>query len=188
HVRRTRVERQVQLPLDGGGQPVPVRVVQVDVEGREPAQYGGADPPGGDRPDVHALDVVRACDAVGDVPAAVEHDLVGGQVVAHLRKDHHHHVLGDADAVAVGHFGDGDAVLDGGVEVDVVRADSGGDGELQLRRPRDPFRGQVGGPERLRDHDLGVRQLPVELRPVAVLIGPHDELVSLRLQELPQPQ
>ena len=76
--------------------------------------------PAATRADLHALQVVGALDAVGDVPAAVDDPLVGGDVVAHEREDHHHDVLGDADAVAVGDLGDGDAVLDRRLQVDVV--------------------------------------------------------------------
>ncbi len=39
-------------------------------------------------------------------------------------------MFGDADAVGVGDFGDGDALFDGGFEVNVVGADAGGNGEL----------------------------------------------------------
>ena len=96
-------------------------------------------------------------------------------------------MLGDADAVAVRHLGDRDAVRDRGVEIDVVGADPGGDRELQVRRLGDPLRGQVRGPERLRDDDLGVGQLAVELRVGAVLVGGDDELVALALEEAAQP-
>ena len=41
-------------------------------------------------------------------------------------------MLGDADAVGVRDLGDGDAVLDGGLQVDVVGADAGGDRQLEV--------------------------------------------------------
>ena len=111
------------------------------------------------------------------------HPLVGREVVAHERQDHHHDVLGDADAVAVGDLGDRDPALDRGLEVDVVGADPGGDRELQLRRLGDALGGQVGGPERLRDDDLGVGQLALEHRVGPVLVGGDDQRVALRLEE-----
>ena len=77
-------------------------------------------------------------------------------------QDQHDDVLGHADAVAVGHLGDGDAAVDRGLEIDVVGADAGGDRELELRRLGDPLGGQVGGPERLGDDDVGVGQLAFE--------------------------
>ena len=108
----------------------------------------------------------------------VDHPLVGRDVVAHQRQDHHHDVLGDADAVAVGDLGDGDPAVDRRLEVDVVRADPGGDRELQLRRLGDPLGGQVRGPERLRDDDVGVGQLALEDRVGPVLVGGDDQLVA----------
>lgn len=43
-------------------------------------------------------------------------------------------MLGDGDDIGAGDFGDGDTAvgLVGGIEVDVVRADTSGDGELEL--------------------------------------------------------
>ena len=48
--------------------------------------------------------------------------------------------------------------------------------------------GQVGRPERLRDHDLGVGQLALEHGVRAVLVGGHDQRVALALEELAQAQ
>jgi len=70
-------------------------------------------------------------------------------------------MLGDADAVAVGDFCDGHAGLNGCVQIDVVGADTGGQRQLELGCSRDPLCGEVGGPEWLRDHDFGVRKVPV---------------------------
>ena len=59
---------------------------------------------------------------------------MGGDEVADEDEDGHYDVLGDGDDVGTGHFGDGDAAvgLVGGIEVDVVGADAGRDGELEL--------------------------------------------------------
>ena len=116
-----------------------VEIVQLHVERLQPAKHRQADAAGGDRADMHAFEIVGALDAVGDVPAAFDDPVVGGDVVAHQREDHHHHVLGDADRVAVGDLRNRDALLDGGLQVGVVGADAGGDGELQLLRLGDPF-------------------------------------------------
>ena len=103
---------EAQLLLDVGGQAVAVGVVQVHVERLQTAQHGGADAAGGDGADVHALEVVRARDEVGDVPAArCTTHLVGRDVVADEREDHHDDVLADTDAVRVGDLGNGDAAL-----------------------------------------------------------------------------
>ena len=76
--------------------------------------------------------------------------LVRGDVVAHQTENHHHHVLSDANRVAIGHLGDGNATLHGSGQIDVVGADSGGDRHLQLGCFGDPLAGQIGWPERLR--------------------------------------
>lgn len=63
-------------------------------------------------------------------PAAIDRERVGGDVAAHQREDHHDDMLGNADAV--GDLRDGDAVPDGGMEIDMVGADAGHDRKLQL--------------------------------------------------------
>ena len=72
-------------------------------------------------------------------------------------------MLGDTDAVAVRHLGDGDAVIDGSLEIDVVGADPRRDRKLQLGRLRDPFARQVRGPKRLRDDDVRVVELAFDM-------------------------
>ena len=177
-----------ELLLDLGRQPVAVRVVEADLERFQAAQHRRADAARADRADLHALEVVRARDGVRDVPAAVEHDPVRGQVVADERQDHHHDVLGDADRVRVGDLGDRDLVVDRRLEVDVVGPDPGGHGELEVRCLGDPLRGQVGRPERLRDDDLGVRELALEGGVGPVLVGRDDQLVATALDEAPEPE
>jgi hypothetical protein len=100
-------------------------------------------------------------------------------------EDHHHDVLGHADAVRVGDLGHRDAVGDRRVEVDVVRSDPRRQRELEVRRLVHPLLGEVGRPERLRDHHVGLGEPALELRVLAVLVGGHDQLVSLVLQEPP---
>ena len=78
----------------------------------------------------------------------------------------------------VGDLGDRDAALDRGLQIDVVGADARGDRQLQLGRLGDPLGGQIGGPERLRDHDLRVRQLALEDRVRPVLVRGDDQRVA----------
>ncbi len=182
------MEGEAELLLHLLRQPVLVVVMQLDVERLEPAQRREADAARRDGADIHAFEVVGALDAIGDVPAASDHPAVGGDVVAHQRQDHHDDVLGDTDRVAVGHLGDGDALVHGGLKVGVVGADAGGDDELELLRLVEALLGHVGGPEGLRDHDLGVRQLLLEGRIRTVLVGGHDQRVAGLFQELAQAQ
>ena len=88
-------------------------------------------------------------------------------------------MLGNTDAVAVGDFSDDDFSLDGGLQIDVIRSDTGGDRQLELGRLGDALRGQVRRPKRLRDHDLRIWQLSLEDRIRAVLVGGDDQLMAL---------
>jgi hypothetical protein len=66
----------------------------------------------------------------------------------------------------------------------VVGADPGGDGELQLGRLGDPFASDVGRPERLRDNDFGVGQLPFEDGVRPVLVRSDEEFVPAGLEKV----
>jgi len=83
HVLRGLVVGQVELLLHFGGKAVAIAVVQLHIKRVHAAQDSKANATGGDRAEVHALHVVRALDAVGDVPAAIHDRLVGRDVVAH---------------------------------------------------------------------------------------------------------
>ena len=95
-------------------------------------------------------------------------------------------MLGDADAVAVGHLGDGDAALDRRLQVGVVGADAGGDHELEVRRLGEALGGHVRRPEGLADDDVGGGQLALEVGVRAVLVGGDGQLVAALLEELAQ--
>ena len=177
-----RVEGEAELTLDALVEAVSIGVVQLHVEGLETAKDRKADATCRDRSYGHALDVIGALNAVGDVPAPVDDPPVGREVVAHERQDHHHHVLGHADAVRVRHLGDGDAPVDRRLQVHVVGADARGDRELEARRARDPLRGEVGRPEGLGDHDVGVEKLTFERAARSVLVGGNDEGVAEPLE------
>jgi hypothetical protein len=180
------MEGESEFLLDFLGQAVLVGVMQLDVERLQPAQDRESDAACGDGTDIHAFEIVSVLDAIGDVPAAFHHPLVRGDVIANEGEDHHHHMLGDADGVRVGYLGYGDAALDGSVEIDVVGADARRDGKLQVLRFGNALRGEVGGPEWLRDHNVGVDKLLVEGRVGAFLVRGDDERMTGVLQELAQ--
>lgn len=144
HGRGVWVEVDAKVFLDCLGQAVAVGVMQCDVERPQPAQHRAADPARADGSDLHPLDIVGARDTVGDIPAAIDDQLVGGDVVSHQRQDHHHLMLGHADRIAVGHLGDGDAAVHRGLQIDMVGPDAGGDRKLKLVCLGDPFLGQIG--------------------------------------------
>jgi hypothetical protein len=70
---------------------------------------------------------------------------VGRDKVADEQEDGHDDVLGDGNDVGAGDLGDRDAAvgLVGGIEVNVVGADAGGDGELQVLGLGEALSGQV---------------------------------------------
>ncbi|CDN65193.1 hypothetical protein I35_7636 [Burkholderia cenocepacia H111] len=178
--RRIGVIRERERLLDRRIEPMALRVVQMQAERLQPAQHREADAPRADRAEMHPFDVVAARHAVGDVPAALLRDRMRRQVVAHQRERRHHHVLGDADAVRAGDFGNGDVRACGRIQVDVIGADAGRQRELQLRRAGDPFGAQVRGPERLRNHHVGFGQPAFEFGVGAVLVARDDQRVAVR--------
>lgn len=119
------------------------------VEGLEAAEDALADAADGDGADDLALEVVLLLGGAGDIPLATLNLLVGGDEVADEDQDGHQDVLGDGHDVGAGDLGDGDAAvgLVGGVEVDVVGADAGGDGNLELLGLGEALGGQVAGVE-----------------------------------------
>jgi len=84
---------KVELLLDGGGEAVPVGVHELDVERLEEAEHAESDTTSGNGSDGHALQVVAAHDGIGDVPSAVDDDVVRGDEVADEGEDLHDNVL-----------------------------------------------------------------------------------------------
>src|SRR5882672_3099032 len=68
----------------------------------------------------------------------------------------------------------------------MIRANTGGNRELQLASLGHTLGCQVGGPERLRDHDFCVDQFSLKHAVRTVLVGGDDQRVTLRLEKLAQ--
>ena len=111
----------------------------------EPPQHPLADPAHADGTDDLVLEVVLVLGHGSHVPVAALDLLVGGDEVADEDQDGHDDVLGDRDDVGAGDLGDGDAAvgLVGVVEVDVVGADAGRDGQLEVLGTSETLSGQV---------------------------------------------
>lgn len=138
------------LLLDLRGQRLVVVVEELlAVEGLQAAQDALANAADGDGADDLALEVELVLGDSRDVPLAVADLVVCGDEVADQEEDGHDDVLGDGDDVGAGDFGNGDTAvgLVGGVQVDVVRADTSGDGELELLGLGQALSGQVTGVE-----------------------------------------
>ena len=84
-----------------------------------------------------------------DIPVSTFDLLVRGDEVSDEGQDRHNDVLGDGDNIATSDFGNGDAAIGlvGGVQVNVIRSNTGGDGNLQLLGLGQAFGGQVAGVE-----------------------------------------
>ena len=95
-------------------------------------------------------------------------------------------MLCDADAVGIRHFGDSDPGLSGGTQIDMVRADAGCDRQLQVLCFGDPFGREIGGPEGLGDHDIGIGEFALKDRTRSVLVRGNHQGVTGALQECPQ--
>jgi len=104
------------------------------VECLQPAEDTLTDTADGDGTDNLVLEVVLVLGDSGDVPVTAGNHLVSRGVVTDEGKDGHDDVLSNGDDVGSGDFGDGDTTvgLVGGVEVDVVRTDTGSDCKLEV--------------------------------------------------------
>ena len=87
-------------------------------------------------------------------------------------------MLGYADAIAISNFSDRDAVLDGGLKIDVIRSDTRCDRELQLLCLGDPFRRQISRPKGLGDDNVRIGKLAFEDGGRALFIRGYDEGVA----------
>ena len=92
-----------------------------------------------------ALEIIFVLSGGSHVPFTGLDLLMCGYEIADESEDGHDNVLGDGDDVRACHFGDGDTAICsvGGVQVDVVGADTGSDGDLELFRFGESLSGQV---------------------------------------------
>jgi hypothetical protein len=123
------------LLLGLGGQGLVVVVEELlAVEGLEAAQDTLTDTADSDGTDDLALEVVLVLGNSSDVPATAGDLLVSGDEVADQDEDSHDDVLGDGDNVGASDLSDGDSAvgLVGGVQVDVVGANTSGNGQLEV--------------------------------------------------------
>ena len=134
------------LLLDIGLQGLVVIVQQLlAVKRLQPSEHSLTNPTHSNGSHDLALEIILVFGGRSHVPVAGLDLLVGGDKVADEGQDGHEDVLGDGDDVGAGDFGDRDPAvgLVGGIEVDVVRADTRGDGDLELLGFGETLWGQV---------------------------------------------
>lgn len=158
------------------------------VEWLQAAQNTLANATDGDGSNNLALEVILVLSDSSDIPVTVTNLVVGGNEVADQGQDGHDDVLGNGDDIATSDLGDGDTAvgLVGSIQVDVVRADTSSDGELQVLGLGQTVGGQIAGVEGSRNDDLSVNKLLLEGGVRTLLIGGGDEGVALVLEPLAQ--
>jgi hypothetical protein len=138
------------LSLLLGGQRLVVEVEQLlAVEGFEAAEHTLTDAADGDGTHDLVLEVVLILGNGSDVPVASGNLLVGGDEVADKDQDGHDDVLSDGHDVGAGDLGNGNTAIGlvGGVQVDVVGADTSSHSKLQLLRLGETLSSEVAGVE-----------------------------------------
>lgn len=136
--------------LDLGGQRLVVVVEELlAVEGLETAEDTLTDTANGNSTDGLTLEVELVLGDGSNVPLTIADLLVSRDEVADQCEDGHDNVLSDRDNVAASNFSDGDTTvgLVGGVEVDMVRANTSSDGNFEVLSLGQTLSGQVTGVE-----------------------------------------
>jgi len=122
----------------------------------ESLQDSVADSSAANGADHFALEVESVSGDLGNIPVVGNDLLVRGDLVTDQGQDGHDDMFGNADDVGSGHFCDGDLVLVGRVQIDVVTSDSGSDTELEVWSLFDQVRREVARVERGGNEDLGL--------------------------------
>ena len=103
-----------------------------------------------------ALQVKCVSSDLGYIPVSTFGHLVSWHKVPHKEEDVHHDVLRDRDHVRSGDLEYLNAVLNGGVEVDMVRADAGSDADREVLCLVEEVGSEISGVEGSGNEDLGL--------------------------------
>jgi len=150
HVLKVLDTAAANFLLDLRGQRLVVVVEELlAVKGLETAENTLTDTANGDCTDGLALKVELVLGDGSNVPLTIADLLVSRDEVADQCEDGHDNVLSDRDNVAASNFSDGDTTvgLVGGVEVDMVRANTSSDGNFEVLSLGQTLSGQVTGVE-----------------------------------------
>ena len=115
------------------------------IEWLESSQHTLANTPNSDCTYNFVLQVILILGNSGDVPVSTRDLLVSWDKVANKRENSHENMLCHGHNIGASHFGDRDATVRfvRGVEVNMVRSNTGGDGELEILSFSESFSGQV---------------------------------------------
>lgn len=106
-----------------------------------------------------AFEVESVASNLGNVPVIGDDLLVGGDLVSDQCQDGHDDMLGDTDDVGAGNFGDGNLVLVGRIQIDMITANAGSDAKLELRGLLDQVGREIARVEGGGDENLGLRSI-----------------------------
>ena len=143
------------------------------VEGLQTLENAVADATSTDGPNDLALHIKGVAGNVRDLPVTALDHLVGGDKVADEEEDAHDDVLCDRGDVRAGHLEDLDPAVDGSVEIDVVRADTCSDADLEVLGLVDELLGKVARVEGGGDEDLSIDDVLLEVAVWAFLAARH---------------
>ena len=87
------MKHDAEFPFDRFRQTLPIVVVQTDIEWLQPTQDCSTYATSCDRSHMHSFNVVGTSHTICDIPSTLHNPLVGGDVVANERQDHHRGVF-----------------------------------------------------------------------------------------------
>lgn len=142
------------------------------VECLQTAEDTLTDTANGNGTDNLVLEIVLVLGDGGNVPVTGGDLLVGGDEVADEDEHGHDDVLSNRDNVGTSDLGNSDTAvgLVGSVQVDVVRTDTSGNGNLEVLGLGQTLLGQVTRVEGSGDDDLGVDEVLVKGRVLTLLV------------------
>lgn len=141
------------LLLDLGRQGLVVVVEKLlAVEGLETAQDTLTNAANSDGTDNLALKIVLLLGSSGNIPLATLNLLVGGDKVSDEDEDSHENVLSNGDDVGASDLGNGNTTVSsvGSVQINMIGADTSGDGNLELLGPGQTLSVEVAGVETIK--------------------------------------
>ena len=134
------------LLLNLGFQRLVIKVKQLlAVEWLESPQHTLANAPNSNCTYNLVLEVILVLSNSSDIPVSTRHLLVSWDEVANKGEDSHENMLCHRYDVGTSHFSDGDTTIGfvRGIQVNVVRSDASGNGELELFSFSESLGGQV---------------------------------------------
>lgn len=117
-----------------------------------------------------ALEIERVSSDLRDLPVTASRHLVSGNEVPDQQQHVHDDMFSDRGNIGSGDLEDLDLSFDGGLEVDVVRANTGGDANFKVLGLLEEVGGEVSGVEGCGNQHLGIDDVLLEEATGAFLV------------------